>query len=114
MTRDVSTPENREFWRRIDETASKVEAPPETPTPSLPQLVREFVNYWTGDNEDRRRRVGDSGGCGMCGGLPHSATCFVGRMDTLLNQVQPTDIRLRGSTSYSLLTPRMDRDDGDG
>jgi hypothetical protein len=48
------------------------------------ELATEFVNYWTGDNEDRRRRVGDSGGCGMCGGTVHSTTCFVGRFQALL------------------------------
>jgi hypothetical protein len=51
---------------------------------ALLELATEFVNYWTGDNEDRRRRVGDSGGCGMCGGSVHSTTCFVGRFQALL------------------------------
>jgi len=36
-------------------------------------LMRAFVTYWLRD-----------GGCGMCGGVPHSTTCFVGRMDAML------------------------------
>lgn len=34
---------------------------------------REFVAYWLRE-----------GGCGMCGGLPHSASCFVGRIEVAL------------------------------
>ena len=42
----------------------------------LNALAEEFVRYWTTD------RTPD--GCGMCGGIPHSTTCYVGRMDALL------------------------------
>lgn len=45
---------------------------------SLVALVREFIDYWTG-----RERHPD-GGCGNCGGLPHSTTCFVGRFEQAL------------------------------
>jgi hypothetical protein len=38
-------------------------------------LMREFVAYWT-----TGRAYGGDVGCGMCGGIPHSTTCFVGRM----------------------------------
>lgn len=52
---------------------------------SLEKLVEEFIRYWTTD------RTPD--GCGMCGGLPHSTTCFVGRFDMLLRAgtVQPQE-----------------------
>lgn len=37
------------------------------------KLMRQFVEYWLRD-----------GGCGMCGGVPHSTTCYVGRMEFML------------------------------
>lgn len=43
---------------------------------AIETLVAEFIRYWTTD------RTPD--GCGMCGGIPHSTTCYVGRMATLL------------------------------
>jgi hypothetical protein len=54
-------------------------APESRPTQTLPALVREFIAYWTTD-----RAYGGDVGCGMCGGIPHSTTCYVGRMDALL------------------------------
>lgn len=48
---------------------------------SLNDLVAEFISYWTTD------RTPD--GCGMCGGRPHSTTCFVGRMARLLEVAKP-------------------------
>lgn len=50
------------------------ESSPEAP--ALFELAAEFVRYWTTD------RTPD--GCGMCGGIPHSTTCYVGRMASLL------------------------------
>ena len=38
-------------------------------------LTSEFVAYWL-----------RNGGCGMCGGVPHSTTCYVGRMQNLLGE----------------------------
>lgn len=40
---------------------------------ALSGVAVEFVTYWLRD-----------GGCGMCGGVPHSTTCFVGRVAALL------------------------------
>lgn len=43
----------------------------------LRSVASEFVDYWS--NPTRR-----AGGCGMCGGMPHSATCYVGRIERVL------------------------------
>lgn len=39
----------------------------------LEMIAREFIDYYTGKVRH------PSGGCGNCGGVPHSTTCFVGR-----------------------------------
>lgn len=44
---------------------------------ALATTAREFVAYWLRD-----------GGCGMCGGVPHSTTCFVGRMEKLIGRAR--------------------------
>lgn len=46
----------------------------------LRQLATEFVAYWTTD----RAYGGPDVGCGMCGGITHSSTCYVGRMHAML------------------------------
>lgn len=59
-------------------------------TPTIPALIEEFVNYWTGENPERVKRVGAeaASGCGMCGGVPHSTTCFVRRFQAALDQLR--------------------------
>lgn len=42
-------------------------------TARLEEVAAEFVAYWE-----------RAGGCGMCGGLPHAATCFVRRFRSIL------------------------------
>ena len=49
---------------------------PRAEAPTLRTIAAEFVRYWTTD------RTPD--GCGMCGGIPHSTTCYVGRMAAVL------------------------------
>jgi hypothetical protein len=48
-------------------------APLPKPEDTLHSVAQQFVAYWL-----------RGGGCGMCGGVPHSTTCFVGRMAVLL------------------------------
>lgn len=48
--------------------------------PSISQVALEFIAYYTGPERH------PSGGCGNCGGLPHSATCFVGRFIEALDE----------------------------
>ncbi len=43
-------------------------------------VAREFIAYYTGPERH------PSGGCGNCGGLPHSDSCFVGRFITALDE----------------------------
>jgi hypothetical protein len=67
------------YYRRADVDAKlAAEARGRAPQEEEPldALAREFVRYWTTD------RTPD--GCGMCGGIPHSTTCYVGRMASLL------------------------------
>lgn len=52
---------------------------------TLDTLAAEFVRYWTTD------RTPD--GCGMCGGIPHSTTCYVGRMATLIGSATDSSQR---------------------
>jgi hypothetical protein len=44
----------------------------------LRQVASEFVAYYAGPERH------PSSGCGHCGGLPHSSTCFVGRFQRAL------------------------------
>jgi hypothetical protein len=44
---------------------------------TLKEVAAEFVHYWT------KYRTPD--GCGMCGSIPHSTTCYVGKMAVLLS-----------------------------
>lgn len=64
----------------------------------LRELAGEFVDYWTGENEARVRRIGAeaASGCGMCGGIPHSTTCFVGRFQALLTAALVPHCEFRG------------------
>jgi hypothetical protein len=48
---------------------------------ALRALVLEFIAYWTTDRAYGNSEVG----CGMCGGVTHSTTCYVGRMDKVVN-----------------------------
>lgn len=64
----------------------------------LEAVAREFVDYWTGATEANFRRSGAMGtnakrSCGMCGGVPHSTTCFVGRMQVVLSSPVPAPQR---------------------
>src|SRR5687767_1713220 len=60
---------------------------------TMAALLREFIDYWT-----KRPHRHDDGGCGMCGGQPHTSTCFVGRIDSALAahltaSVEPQPVR---------------------
>lgn len=50
-------------------------APAPLPGDTLERVAEQFVGYWL-----------RNGGCGMCGGVPHSTTCFVARMAALLER----------------------------
>lgn len=54
--------------------------------PTLEQIAREFIDYYTGENPARIARVGAdaASGCGNCGAVPHSTTCFVKRFSDAL------------------------------
>lgn len=66
---------------------------------SLESVAREFVDYWT-----RRTLVnGTANGCGMCGGVPHSTTCFVGRMAALLEGEMTYRYKVKAVCTATLL-----------
>ena len=60
---------------------------------ALEVLAGEFVRYWTTD------RTPD--GCGMCGGIPHSTTYYVGRMAAMLGSVSDSSPEPSDSTRRS-------------
>lgn len=50
------------------------------------RLCYELVNRYT------LSAIGPHGGCGWCGGLPHSLECLIGRMDSALSIPQKTSV----------------------
>lgn len=62
----------------MSDQMTRPSAPQQTHAETLEQVAHRFVAYWTKDHSPGGK------GCGMCGGIPHSTTCFVGRMEAAL------------------------------
>jgi hypothetical protein len=73
---DIPSPSIHEYVTRLEARLVQREAQ----IAHLEATAREFVAYWTTD-----RAYGGEVGCGMCGGIPHSTTCYVGRIAALLD-----------------------------
>lgn len=65
--------------------------PAESKAISVADVAREFVAYYT-----------HRGGCSNCGGLPHSASCFVGRFLEALALPGPAHLQQHDAQSAAL------------
>lgn len=72
----------------LRESIPAVEGPPDAAQGPIRVLAQELVDRYT-----KRQPVAERhGGCGWCGGLPHSIECLVGRMETASAVLDKADL----------------------